>query len=404
MVYRTDSYGCRCFGLPFIEHNFKTNYSDSFQGSAAYCNVEDYIKSLPGSEGNDAINSLYDTASKRTMSDLNSNEIKDEFLKSADVIAAFKIAFPKKKDTNKADYSYELKRYFDFKNVGVYFYVTVRGTFENDAQRANAKLLADSYIKLAVKSVVPNNDTAAIKLVTITEAVPDYTGEAAILQRGYGIDFLIGLGVGVVVGFIAVIIVYFADLRVKSYESVSGFTGELIAKDKDESIDKKKARYLSAKMMNDKSLFVCSFNNAPYGSGAAKAVAVELANCGLKTLLIDFSDKSNAKENIGAFLAGADVLPKETDGVARFGAGSESDWFLLINKKERFESLAEKYEKVVIFCPENNDGSAAVIEKYADKITYIIDQKNIRLKHVKKVVCAINRPEASIGTVIHNPI
>lgn len=362
------------FGVSLV---LRQGVQDSYQATASFCSLEEFIRIRSEYVGNPSVESIYNNIANRTIAELNTNELKDSFLKNEEALIAFRKVYETKETVT--DFSYELNRYFTFAQSGVFLKVSVSGSFLTEEQKNAAKDLVNIYIEMAANNTVPG-------YVTITKALPDYTGQSVVLQRGYTQDILISIVVGIIAGFVVVILIYFFDPGIKCYGNISQLSGEIISISKNLSVDPKAARYASVKMINDKTLFVCSFFNSSYGANTAHTISQELSKSGLKILYIDFTDTGKEAVNIGDYLNGKNLSPEKHPDYQYFGSKSDSDWFLLMNKDERFSDLISNYDKVVIHCSDNKDGSAVVVEKFADKMLFVISKSKDKLKHVNQVL------------------
>ena len=75
-----------------------------------------------------------------------------------------------------------------------------------------------------------------------------------------------------------------------------------------------------------------------------------------------------------------------------------------MSKKEKFASLKNEYDKIVVAYTDVGDGAAVALGGVSDKVLYVINQKATKLKKLKNLATDVDNPVAEIGAYIHNSI
>lgn len=232
-------------------------------------------------------------------------------------------------------------------------------------------------------------------------------------------DSLIGCLIGFILGGVLVCLIYFIDPKIKSYRSISSITGNNLLGLIDKTSDKKVVYNQIATRLDivnlkrgGKVICITSPNVDGSVSEVANFVAEHDAKLDHKTLLLSFScdvelekvAKLGFKDYIENGAKLEEVISTAKNGFDIIIPNGSNAWFKLLKNIDLFEALIAKYDKVIIDLPHNSDDcSIDVLTSVSDLILIIVNQENVRIKDITKLVVNITDPQEKIvGVVLHS--
>ncbi len=403
-------------GIGFGVAALKSTDEESYRVSAVFCSLEVFRENnepidTDGISLNPEYQTLYDSAASEFRRIMTDTEGIAGFVEGETFKTNAAIAFPNEKIDTPKDRQVLFNQNFETVASGNAFNVGIKGAFDTDEKRAAAKNLIKGYAEFATERVYDSNaklreyrngnETGAI-----TVSSPIYFLNANDLETGGGLikTALTGLAIGLVAGIIIAVIIYMVDPRVKSLAGVNA-GGELIAKVKQDELKREAVLRIAGKTKDDKMLLIASPEYDGFTDALAKAVSHEFAAAGLKTLYVDFSGGSDGGE-ISDFYSGKAVseVVTKADGYDSVGSKNRANVAALMSKKEKFATLKDEYDKVVVSYSDGSDGGAVALGDVSDKVLYVINQKSVKLKNFQALITDIDKKDAEIGTYVHNSI
>ena len=402
---------------------FQKDRDEYYRVSVAFCSLEVYKYNNPTSSDppiqlEPEYSVLYSSATDNFRRIMTSTETIAEFVNTSDFVVNIAKAFPKSvsniDELTEKDCQVLFTKNVSLITSGFVFNAGISGEFDTDEKREAAKAILTSYAEFAKSKVYESNpslktytDTDGNEIGAISVSNPIFYITDAALSEDNGVlnKIIMGFLIGFVIGAVAVIVIYFIDPRVKSPASLT-IGGEIIAKTKDSSLKREAVLRIAGKTKDEKMLLVASPEQSEFTDSFARAVAGEFAAAGLRTLYVDFSGKEADGEGIKDFFGGkaiADVVTKE-DGYDTVTANSREDVISLMSKKEKFVTLKDDYDKIVVAYADSADGGAVALGGVVDKVVYVINQKITKRKNLEILESDIDNREAEIGIYIHNAI
>lgn len=397
----------------------RSNKEESYWVSAQFCSLAVFKENNPQQSGSETVfpnpnySELYSSATSDFQRIMTDSDRIARFVESDLFKTNAAVAFPDENIDTPKGRQVLFGRYFDVISGGTGVNIGVKGEFDTDEKRDAAKNIIRGYAEFAKQEVYESNgsyahykDASGEEVGAITISSPLYFISANDLEKGGGLlkASLTGLIAGIVAGVLAVVVIYMIDGRVKS-PSVLPVGGELLAKVKEDELKRDAVLRIAGKTKDDKMLLVASPEYDGFTEALSKALAHEFAAAGLKTLYVDFSSGSDGGE-ISEFYAGkaaADVVSK-SDGYDSIGSKNRQNVTVLMSKKEKFASLKNEYDKIVVAYTDVGDGAAVALGGVSDKVLYVINQKATKLKKLKNLATDVDNPVAEIGAYIHNSI
>lgn len=403
-------------GLGFGIAALKSTDEESYRVSAVFCSLEVFRENYEpiDTEGitiEFEYPKLYDSATSEFRRIMTGTDGIAEFVETDAFKTNVAVAFPNAKIDTPKDRQVLFNQNFEMVASGNAFNVGISGEFNTDEKRVAAKNLIKGYAEFATERVYDSNAKLRDYINgnekgAITVSAPIYFLTANDLEKDGGLikTALIGLAIGFVVGIIIAVVIYMVDPRVKSLACVNT-GGELIAKVKQDELKREAVLRIAGKTKDDKMLLIASPEYDGFTDALAKAVSHEFAAAGLKTLYVDFSGGSEGGE-ISDFYSGKAVseVVTKADGFDSVGSKNRANIAALMSKKEKFATLKDEYDKVVVSYSDNSDGGAVALGDVSDKVLYVINQKSVKLKNFQALITDIDKKEAELGTYVHNSI
>ncbi len=403
-------------GIGFGIAALKSTDEESYRVSAVFCSLEVFRENYEpiATEGitiEFEYPKLYDSAASEFRRIMTETDGIASFVETDTFKTNAAVAFPNKSIDTPKERQIVFNQNIEMVASGNAFNVGIRGAFDTDEKRAAAKNLISGYAEFATERVYDSNDKLRYykngnETGAITVSSPIYFLTANELEKDGGLlkTALMGFAVGLVAGIIITLIIYMVDPRVKSVSCIN-VGGELIAKVKQDELKRDAVLRIAGKTKNDKMLLIASPEYDGFTDALAKAVSHEFAAAGLKTLYVDFSGGADGGE-ISDFYSGKAISEVITtaDGYDSVGSKNRASITALMSKKEKFASLKNDYDKIVVSYADSSDGGAVALGDVSDKVLYVINQKVTKLKNLQALTVDIDKREAEIGTYVHNSI
>ena len=284
-------------------------------------------------------------------------------------------------------------------SAGPFLYVrfVIDGDDNLDNYKQFAEKVINTYLQTA-KNAAEKLEPLLIEknMLTLTSAVeltPKELEGIGILKGG-----IVGVLGGVVVAFIIMIIAYFVDRRVLSYNDIAYLTGKRLL-----SVSKGYAANNVCPGIDSEcgeSAVVTVCGSADSCANLARLYSEYTASVGLKTLMLDFNRSATSGDTFAEFIGGA---PIDECAVAENGVAvlhGENSWALILSANSKIAELKKIYSRIVICAPYVGDGSTCVLCKAADKTVFAINQKSTDVKCVLSMATESNAGDKIIGAVI----
>ena len=407
-------------GIGLVTTLLKSQDEESYRVSAVFCSLDVFKTNNPQMQTDGTIiilesdyPALYNSATEQFRRIMTESERMAAFVETDSFKLNAEKAFPGSSIATAKDRQVLFSKNFEVVASGIAFNIGIKGEFDTDEKRTAAKALIRDYTEQAREAVYKVNTALRdykningdpTDAITVSE--PIYFLSNNDLEKGGGLmkNALMGLVIGLVAGIIVTVIIYIADPRIKSVSAI-GVGGELIAKVKEDELKREAVLRVAGKTKDDKMLLIASPEYDGFTEALSKAVAHEFAAAGLNTLYVDFSGGADGGE-ISEFFAGKDIKDVVTtsDGYDGIGSKSRANVTALMSKKEKFASLKDVYDKIVVAYSDSSDGGAVALGDVSDKILYVINQKSTKLKNLQALAIDVNKRESELGTYIHNSI
>ncbi|MDR2202685.1 MAG: hypothetical protein LBP26_08045 [Clostridiales bacterium] len=396
--------------------------TDKLQISAAFCDIETYLHNSVVSGDNLALDSVYRNVASRAMRAMASNEVRAEFLGDEQAKARLRLIFNIKVDAKDSAYADAFSANFTVSPSESSIYVTVSGVFDAEGKEAAAKALLNDYMTVARKFAYKDNTllekytdpldepVAAIEIHGAAKYLP--TGEDVAAadkksERGLLANIALGLITGVICGAAAVIVIYFADPRLKSFAALGSDAGELIAKTDGDSIDSAAVTRVAALVRDKKVLAAVSPLDGGFCAAFASAVAKTFRDAGVKALFIDFTGAAGIEGagSVGDYLDGKklpELLPDSA--MPALNSKSPGEWTKLLSKKDRFAELKTHFDKIIIAYSGSYEGGAAVIGGVSDAAVMTVSAKNTKRSDAARTAADLGGRGKVLGTYIYKSL
>lgn len=281
---------------------------------------------------------------------------------------------------------------------GIYVYVSFSQQTAGDKENAFSEKAVNTYIELAKDAAadIEKIFTEGDKLIVTNASRVDSIESDSM---GIFMSSIIGTVIGVVLGALAMLIVYLADRKITSYNDIASFTGRKLLSVGSGAASNKVCPRIDCEMDGKNMLLICGSEQTSrrvaemYGEYAYAA--------GRNAVRVDFTRGDNDGDSFGEYMRGEKPLNDcitDENGVAVL-KGNQS-WALALTHEDKIESLKKQFGRVIMCAPYRGDGSLGVLAKVSDKVVYAIDQSALKAATVLDIAQELQSSDKAIGAVI----
>lgn len=276
--------------------------------------------------------------------------------------------------------------------------VSFARSYKDDKDKALTKEVVSYYMSQAVIESVQDSALLDGKLTSsalyeVLYVSPDgFSGQIDLTTA-----LLMGGGVGLVLGGLVCLSIFFIDPKIKSFKAISYFAGEclgVIRKDEDwEKCSVDFDTYFHAK---GSKIIALTNSNSHHDKAVAETFASGSVNAGRKVLLINMGET----DNFSKFLLGEAAIEK-IDEYDILTYSDTQQWTKLLSQEKKFHDLSARYDKVIIDIPNNNDGTVGIVTFISDSVVISINQGTTQKKEFLNLCRQLSK-EKLAGVVIHS--